>query len=291
MKKRPVSVLITDLDNTLYDWFEVWYQSFRGMLTKLLQTSGVPEPVLIKEIKQIHQQHRTSEYLMLVSEIPSLMDKHPNEDLTQVYEDAIREYWIQREATLRLFPSVLETLKAVKTKDALVVGYTESQAFYSEFRVKYLGLDGILDILYSPEGHELPENSGKQLHFFPLDGHQLEYTQHRYTPKGEIKPNPDVLLSIIGDIGASRDETIYVGDNESKDIAMAQAASVTDVHAKYGVSHSKEEYELLRQVTHWTEEDVEKEKSTIVEPSFTLNESYTELLQLFEFVPFSASKQ
>ena len=31
--QRPVcKVLITDLDNTLWDWFDIWYSSFRPFL-------------------------------------------------------------------------------------------------------------------------------------------------------------------------------------------------------------------------------------------------------------------
>ena len=60
MKKQKVTVLITDLDDTLYDWVEMWYQSFSAMLNKLVELSGVPREKLIAEIKQIHQRHKTA---------------------------------------------------------------------------------------------------------------------------------------------------------------------------------------------------------------------------------------
>lgn len=34
MKK---TVLITDLDNTLFDWFSIWYNSFNAMLNKVVE--------------------------------------------------------------------------------------------------------------------------------------------------------------------------------------------------------------------------------------------------------------
>ena len=34
------SVVITDLDNTLFDWFEIWYQSFTALLDCLAKDSG-----------------------------------------------------------------------------------------------------------------------------------------------------------------------------------------------------------------------------------------------------------
>ena len=47
MKKAP----ITDLDNTLFDWVDVWYNSFSAMLSKVLGISGVDEETLKAEIR------------------------------------------------------------------------------------------------------------------------------------------------------------------------------------------------------------------------------------------------
>ena len=51
---RPrVSVLITDIDNILFDWVEIWYKPFGSMLEKLVSSSGVSRQQLIQEIKQV----------------------------------------------------------------------------------------------------------------------------------------------------------------------------------------------------------------------------------------------
>jgi histidinol phosphatase-like enzyme len=185
---------------------------------------------------------------------------------------------------------VLETLKTLKELGCLIVGYTESQAYYTEFRVKALGLDGIIDYLYSPQNHEMPQNlTAEQTAFYPIKSCKLEYTQHHHTPKGEIKPNPDILRSILTDINAPVEEVAYIGDSLTKDIIMAQAVPVLDVYAQYGASHKRQEYELLRKVTHWKPEQVEKEKltdQTTVVPTFVLQTSYSEILTLFQFIPY-----
>jgi phosphoglycolate phosphatase len=286
---KNVSFLITDLDNTLYDWFDAWYKSFRAMLTVLVETSGIKEEVLIPEIKKVHEQHGTAEYLRLIQEIPSLAAKHPGEDVTKIHARATQAYRDARQQNLRLYPSVLDTLKAIKSKGAFIVGYTESQSFYSEYRVRTLGLDGVIDCLYSSPTHDLPDNlPPDQEHFYPFSYDKLERTARRRTPKGAVKPSPDVLLTILKDLRADKEETVYVGDDKSKDIVMAQAAGVTDVHAAYGVVHSKKDYDLLRAVTNWPKEQVEKQKrdSTII-PSHELRSSFSELLNLFNFSYFA----
>jgi phosphoglycolate phosphatase len=102
------------------------------------------------------------------------------------------------------------------------------------------------------------------------------------------KPNPSILHDIVDQVGADPAEAIYVGDSLTKDVAMARQAGITDVYVEFGVSHDKGEYELLRQVTHWTSDQVEAEKLIRVEnvkPTYILRHSFCELLTHFHFIP------
>src|SRR4051812_26769829 len=52
---RPVAhLLVTDLDNTLWDWFDIWYESFSRLLDGVSRASGVPVPELEREIRTVH---------------------------------------------------------------------------------------------------------------------------------------------------------------------------------------------------------------------------------------------
>jgi phosphoglycolate phosphatase-like HAD superfamily hydrolase len=288
--KQTITVLITDLDNTLFDWVDIWYKSFKAMLDQLVVESGVSEDLLLREFKTVHEKHGTSEYAFSIEELPSLQKKYPDEDLAKRFEGAISAYREARKASLCLYPDVRETLEVLKDKGCLLVGYTESMSFYSWYRVRNLGLDRILDYLYSPPDHELPRGaSPRGIRRYPQDYYELRRTVHRHVLKGEAKPNPRVLLDIIRGIGASPSETVYVGDSLMKDVAMAGAAKVTSAWAKYGVAQHRKEYELLRKVTHWTAADVEREKNLRtgeVKPSYTLETGFGELLTHAEFGEF-----
>ena len=50
--KKNVSVIITDLDNTLFDWFDIWYKSFNAMLSLLVNKSGIPQDKLEEEFHE-----------------------------------------------------------------------------------------------------------------------------------------------------------------------------------------------------------------------------------------------
>jgi FMN phosphatase YigB (HAD superfamily) len=286
MKARK-SVLITDLDNTLFDWVNLWHSCFSAMLEKIVEISGIPEAVLKSEIKAVHQMHGTSEYSFLVEELPSLIKKFPGQDLTKVFAPAFKAYREQRRKELRLYPSVAATLLKIKGTGTKIIGYTESMAFYSNYRVRRLGLDGIFDVIFSPADHDIPKGmTVDQLRKYPATKYEFAYTKHQNTPTGELKPNKDILLSIIARVGAKVEECVYVGDSLVKDVAMAKDTGVTDVWAKYGLTQNSDAYQLLREVTHWSAADVEREKRISereVKPTIELDVSYSQLFDSFQF--------
>ncbi|MDG0805720.1 HAD family hydrolase [Pectobacterium brasiliense] len=292
-KSKPIKkVLITDLDNTLFDWFNVWYESFNAMLEQASKISGISKAELIPQIKKIHQRHGTAEYSFLLEEIPDFLKVYNGaEEIRKVMSPAVNIYRKEREKNLKLYETVYETLVKLRQKGVLIVGYTESKAYYSSYRLTKLGLDGVLDFLYSPEDHSVPGNKSQDQTFL------LKETIHLHTPLGETKPNPDILLQIISDIGATPEECVYIGDSEMKDIDMAKLANVSDVFAAYGTNHfggNEEKYDLLRAVTHWTQADVDKEKLiksnyNRTEPSYTI-QNFSELLNIFNFSNFKSSK-
>jgi len=255
---RPTT-LITDFDNTLYDWFHTWHQSFSAMLTEIRRISGVNDDVLIPEIRAIHQKYRTSEYAFLIEELPCLKEAYPGQDLRVVFDDAVHAYRRARKATLMLYDGVLETLQALRAQEILVVIYTESLAFYTHDRINRLSLDDLVDFIYSPADHDIPDTV---THYSQRDGALLSHAKHHHIPAGVIKPDPAVLIDIVKEIAREPSECIYLGDSLMKDVAMAQDAGITDVLAEYGGVQHREEYEMLRRVSHWTDADVQREKAT-----------------------------
>lgn len=91
----------------------------------------------------------------------------------------------------------MDTLHALKDKGTLIVAYTESMGFYTNDRIRRLELDGVIDFIYSPEDHDLPPGmSPDQIRKYPAEHYELKRSKTRHTPKGEIKPNRQILLEI-----------------------------------------------------------------------------------------------
>ncbi len=287
MKPRK-TVLITDFDNTLFDWVELWLHSFSAMLDSIVQISGIPKEQLIPEIAAIHRKHRTSEYSFLIEELPSLRSFLGARPAVEVFADAIEIYRAKRRQYLKLYPTVAETLLQIKGRGTRIIGYTESMAFYSNYRVRRLGLDGVFDYVFCPVDHVLPEGlNADDLRRYPAQHYMLKYSKEQYTPKGSTKPDPHVLNAIISELSLNKVDCVYVGDNLMKDVAMAKDCGVEDVWAKYGQAHKRPEYKLLQEVTHWTQEEVKREQiireREHVDPTYTLETSFSEILALFDF--------
>jgi len=293
MTRKIVDTLIVDLDNTIFDWFAVWYASFEPIYKEIIRVTGQPVDKIEADIRDIHHARRTSEYTFLIEEVEVLKDLRKAGDIRACFQDAIDAARRGRDQTLKLYPSVIRCLWDVKKKGTQIVAYTESMGFYSAYRLKRFGLDGVIDVLFSPEDHDVPTGvSVDKLRRLPDEFYELQVTEIRHTPPGELKPNPRVLLDIIQAVGAKASRCAYVGDSLFKDVAMARDVDVFDIHAKYGESQRRPEYSLLQRVSHWTEADVQREREIIAkghnfEPSAILKETFAEIFIYCDFRAFS----
>lgn len=294
MRKPRKTVIVSDLDNTLFDWFEIWYGGFRAMLTALVKALSVPEELLLPEIKEIHEQHGTSEYPFVPEELPLFRKKYGGSKFAAKCESIRREFLQGRAKAMHLYPAVRETLVFAKKRGCLLVAYTESMGFYSNYRLRKLGLDELLDFVYSPPDHKLPAISSAELELYTKHNTQLQSTIARHTPGGELKPNPTVLRQIVSDLHAELSDCVYVGDDLMKDITMAKDAGITDAWAKYGVASNRPEYDLLRKVTHWPQTSVIRQQALSVQsvsPTYTLLSSFGEIRQIFDLGAFQITAQ
>src|SRR5215212_6370741 len=85
---QRITTVILDLDNTLFDWVEIWYKSFSAMLEQLVQRSGIEQEKLLSDFKAVFTRHGTSEYAFAIEELES-------------YERNIRRRILQRFMILR----------------------------------------------------------------------------------------------------------------------------------------------------------------------------------------------
>lgn len=287
-------LLITDLDNTLYDWVAYFAPSLRAMIHELARLLGEEEGRLYAELQTLHRRYGTSEQPFTVLDLPSVLERFPGTDRRErleLLDGPLHAFNRSRKQTLRLYPGVAETLAACRAAGVAIVGHTESITANAYYRLDRLGLLPYFQRLYTLagtyEGHPDPERAGE---LRPPEGFV------RTVPAAESKPNPVLLRDLCAREGVSPDDACYVGDSLTRDVTMAKDAGVTAVWARYGTRHDPALWQILLRVTHWTAEDVAREEAIRdshpeIAPDYTID-AFGELLAVpgFEGVGAGASR-
>lgn len=280
-------LLITDLDNTLYDWVTYFAHAFRAMVQALAALIDVDEERLLDEFKAVHQRYGNSEQPFAILELPSVRAAYgavSRAELLTALQPALKVFNAERDARLHLYPHVPETLVALRQQGTVIVGHTEAIAVNALYRLRRLGISTLFDRLYAPAGQIEPHPEPARTPPKDLPAKLL-----RTVPRAERKPNPALLRDICQREGVAPAETFYVGDSLIRDISMAKAAAVVAVWARYGTRYERSLWNVLVRVTHWTDEDVRREdelqqQALDTTPDYVIDD-FSELLKLVEPAP------
>jgi FMN phosphatase YigB (HAD superfamily) len=245
-------LLITDLDNTLYDWVTFYALSFGRMVDELVVLLSTSRDQLLNEFKVIHQRYENSEQPFAALELPTVLERFPEAsrmELANRLAPAFEVFNRSRKQTLHLYAGVAETLRALNDRGIKVVGHTEALAVNAWYRLRTLDVAPLLSRLYALEGKLLPH---------PVPGREAEHARPdeivRVIPRSERKPNPRLLLDVCEREDVLPRDACYIGDSLTRDISMAKHAGVTAVWARYGLSYDPTLWDILVRVTHWTPE-------------------------------------
>lgn len=279
--KPSIKLVVSDLDNTLYDWIGFFVPAFYEMLETASRVLHIPMERLTTEFRAINRQFGTSEKPFALLELPSVQSRLQGltRDEQKVrLDDAFHAFNRVRKQNLRLYDGVLDTLKTLTANGTVIVAHTDAHVHNAMFRIKALGLDGMISRLYAPISE--------------LDSDDVSSAYGDFVsalPAKHKKPNPDVLLDICSHHDVEPRNTLYVGDSMTKDIQMANAAGVHSAFASYGTKFEAVLWQKLVTVTHWSPDDAKKESETHIQVAHPEAEvelaSFSEILHNFEFVP------
>jgi FMN phosphatase YigB (HAD superfamily) len=275
-------MLITDLDNTLYDWVTYFSKSFEAMVNCLSELISEDKEEILCEFKAIHQHYGNTEQPFAILELPIVQKHFGPASRTKLKEKLSKPLYAfnsTRKRLLTLYDGVEMALQRLCISGFKIVGFTEAISINALFRLEKLGIKKYIKRLYAPEGKYLehPDPNFKK----PIDVNYI-----CFIPKDNKKPNPQVLLDICKRENVDPADTWYVGDSLIRDISMANSANIKSIWAKYGTQYSPQLWDILVRVTHWTENDVRREnelfsQSKEVVPTYTIN-SFHKILQVLE---------
>ncbi|CAN7538039.1 HAD-IA family hydrolase [Phyllobacterium sp. LjRoot231] len=280
MRKK---LLICDLDNTLYDWVAYFVDAFYALADEVVRITNCDREQLLDDFREVHRMHHDAEHPFAVLETKAIATIFPQKsraEIAQILDPALHAFNSRRKRSLALYAGVRETLDALRENNVTLVAHTESKLYAVVDRLSRLELVEYFNHIYCRERsnslHPSGDGAWDYLSNFPMDK-VIELSHH------QRKPNQRVLLEICAREGVSPEDTAYVGDSMSRDVLMAKRAHVYAIWAKYGTNHNETDYQRLVRVSHWTDEDIRREKTLAIEvssisPDYIAENSFAEVL-------------
>lgn len=277
-----MKLLVTDLDNTLYDWVSFYAAAFDAMVDALVDHLRISKDQLLDEFKVVHQRYGNSEQPFAVLELPSVQQRYAKLSRAETAAEldaVLHAFNSARRKHLQLYPGVSDTLRSLQSRQVSIVGHTEATVENAYYRLSHLGIAEYFRHLYALEGFavEHPEPARAAV-LRPPPGfvHLL--------PPEERKPNPRLLLDICRRENIEPHDCWYVGDSLTRDVAMAASAGCVAVWARYGTDIDPAHWQKLVRITHWTEETVARDEELRraaegIEPDHVID-SFDELLAI-----------
>src|SRR4051794_13736369 len=114
--RAVISLVVTDLDNTLYDWVSYFVPSFYAMVDAAESVLSLSREELLNQLRDVHRAKHDSEYPYALLETPAAKRRFQTAsrlEMKALLKPAFDAFNAKRDETLKLYPHVLSTLQAI----------------------------------------------------------------------------------------------------------------------------------------------------------------------------------
>jgi phosphoglycolate phosphatase len=242
VKRRARSLLITDLDNTLYDFVSYYEAGLSAIVTHLTEQLNLDAEEAICRLREVFKRRGTIEYSFAIEEIEEVQrldDPQRMEFVRQV----VTSFWTNATRSLQPYETVCDTLRHLYKHDIAVIAYTDAPIHEAMRRLHHIGCDKYVSGIVAQRGIRRG-NKRSILLLNELPGHTRPSRKSslvwRTSPQ-EKKPNLLVYERISAQLGFRPQEIAVIGDSVSRDLLPALELGLTGIWARYGRrDHTKE---------------------------------------------------
>ena len=235
--------IILDLDNTLYNWIDLFCPSFRGMVHMLSRELNIPEDELYREFKEVYIKYGTVEHKNSIQDLSIWQSLDmPSKQINDLIMKANHTFHKTFYKRLRAYPGVVDSLKIIKSHGFVIIGLSDTYQRWAIHRLRRIKVINFFSALYGlRQNWDAPP---------PKTNLRVEILEE-LTPD-QLKPNKNVILQICEDNNLDQSQTYYVGDSIAKDVRGAQLAGIVDIWAEYGTHFEEKNLETIRRITPWS---------------------------------------
>ena len=269
--------LITDLDNTLYNWVDFFAPSFRGAVHALHKATGISEDLISHSFREVFQERGSLEYPAQARELAIFANTSQTEleALNRVIFGSFNRVF---NATLRLYDGALECLNWCYGNRIPVIALTNAPLSLARRRLIHLGVNKYFKALAAPRSFEQGERSSRiepNLALFPEDE---DPSRRRLDDRlnciyelsdSEMKPSPAGFERIMSDLMRQDSSAFAIGDSLLKDLAPAHKLGAVTIWAKFGTKVDLNNMQTLYGITPWSAKQIETAYCSKFEPDYT----------------------
>lgn len=254
IKKQPLpfDLMVTDIDNTVFDWVQYYVHSIWELFEFVSKTIHVPVDVLAEQAKDVFTRHGSIEYPFLIQELDAV-NQFFGADIDAMLEKAVRigrERFLQASTQyLKPYDGVIAAFAAIKSQypDLPIVALTDAPRYVAMWKLNKLGLLSFFDAVYGLEDPRIP--TCEINHRVKVDPDILlkHLRQSNFGFTGKIRILPDdyekpgvrglktVLMDYeLDETPQTRDRVLWIGDNLRKDVGLGNRLGVQTAWAEYG---------------------------------------------------------
>ena len=258
-------VLITDVDNTLYDFIEYYGPTFRAMVHVLSKETGIKEKTIRMSFRELYKETKTIEYKFAIQSL-KIFERIDEEKMHRMIYIARLAYQRTKRKHLRLYDGVAETLRELINGGVSLCAISNAPIYHAYRRLLELGVLRFFDFIYAWEGiYDVKNKKDPYVEEYKKIRAKLDQSSNtgvsllQELSSDERKPDSSAFERIVGEFGS--DDVLYfaVGDSKEKDLYWPQRMGMTTIWAKYGKVSAGKNLDTVIDITHWDESKVKKE--------------------------------
>ena len=246
-EKINVSLVVSDVDNTILDFFGNWGVSTKKAFEDLAKSRSISMDALIKDVMtNTHPESRMHDLPAMVRTAPILQPKNDEEKARFAKDDAkIIHEWQKKRESNPFYDGVMATIRKMKANGSKFVLYSDGPMSSVVARLAQRNFPAdLVDAIYAQPA--LPTSKDDKSVPMEVKSKIAEYTKElgdKIRPLVDCphKPNPEALLRIIKDMNVDNPkEVVMVGDNIRSDCGGGNRAGVNSAWQKDGADVCKE---------------------------------------------------
>lgn len=249
-RRRAVpQLVITDVDNTLYDFGCYYEAGLRGLVSAAVSLLPMSEGQILHALRSVYERRGSIEYPFALEEFPEVVALPPEDRPAAIYA-MVGAFWAEAAQALVPYPGVVAALRTLSADGVDVVAFTDAPIHEAVRRLRGLGIDKYLSGVVATQWFGPRSRSTAVMRVYDVPGMARVPRRLRLVGRlrdDERKPNPATFARIAALFEVDAPQVTVIGDSPARDLAPAAALGMRPVWARYGRRVPEREV-LLQQV-------------------------------------------